>query len=562
MKKTITHLTKKMQDKYTERNRKPSDRSSTESASEIMENFNEQKVKFKKQPRYEYSRQTHLAFDGIDHKNLSQREWEKLPENKKLELLQQIENNISTIQNRNVRKIIYEAWKKKGIIGEYIFDDPDNIHLYNINNATKTIETIIHEGTHALIDDAVLGKKDKIFLVSKIDSETLSAIVSGRDIIYNHFSHLGNKSIEFNLLYYEEQLARYESYIHLINWIISITDESDQIKNELINNVLLSAVNYYIYCYEIEKQFGKYNDETTNIDFNKFKNKFRLNEIFEITNINMEPIEQYFKNCMNQILKTNGFNEMSSFSPYYLPNMIDNINKAKQKNELDSYTWRETNIQQNISNINLSPEEEYEQLSSETKYIINEIIYYKSHADQIQNIAIKNVIYPEFEDEIERLGPNSKLYKYFHCDSKSGWAGFNIVENVKKAMKWKVEDPKLYQRIIDYYEYKKEEIEKFSNDIAIILSLYKFSPELRQRFREWGIEDLIEFLGIKEHTLIYGDVPNRYKKIKEELWITTNKPSKITPTEIAIHFLKSNKTLQDLIYYIKSQNLTHNILIK
>lgn len=234
--------------------------------------------------------------------------------------------------------------------------------------------------------------------------------------------------------------------------------------------------------------------------------------------------------------------------------------KQNKKNELDSYTWRETNIQQNISNINLSPEEEYEQLSSETKYIINQIIYYKSHANQIQNIAIKNVIYPEFKNEIEKLGHNSQLYKYFHCDSKSGWAGFNIVENVKKAMKWKVEDPKLYQRIIDYYEYKKEEIKKFSNDIAIILSLYKFSPELRKRFREIGIEDLIKFLGIEEDGAMFGDIPNKYKKIKEELWITTNKPSEITPTEIAIHFLKSSNTLQDLINYAKNQNLTSNKL--
>lgn len=108
---------------------------------------------------------------------------------------------------------------------EYIFENPNVIYLYKINDIAKIIETIIHEGTPALFDDAVLGKKDNIFLVSKIDSSVLSEIVSSHDIIHNHFVHLGMKSIEFNILYYVEQLARYESYIHFLNGIRFIPNQ-------------------------------------------------------------------------------------------------------------------------------------------------------------------------------------------------------------------------------------------------------------------------------------------------------------------------------------------------
>ena len=176
--------------------------------------------------------------------------------------------------------------------------------------------------------------------------------------------------------------------------------------------------------------------------------------------------------------------------------------------------------------------------------------------NQIQNIAIINLIYPEFAEEIEKLGPDSKLYKFFHCDEKSGWAGFNIIENVKYAMHWEVEDINLYNRIISFYEEKKEEIEQFANAIAVILSLCKYSPEFRTKFEELGVKDLIQFLGVKEHTLAYGDVPNRYKKIKEQLGIVSTNPSEITPKVITEHFLNSSggDVLKILIAYVQQKN--------
>ena len=491
-------------------------------------------------------------FQGIDFKILLQTEWEKLSDELKLGMLQQIENNIASIQNRNPRKLLYKREEKK-IEGEYIFENPEYIYLYKISDVGKIIETIIHEGTHALVDDAVLGKKDNIFLVSKINSDILSEIVSSRDIIHNHFAHLGSKSIEFNLLYYEEQLARYESYIHFINGINSIPNEYISIKNELSNKVLLSAVNYYIYCYKVEMQYGKYNEEEGKISFKDFNDKFRINKLFKVTNIELTGIEQYFISMMKRILKNNGYSENIDIYPNYSSKVVNSIGQAKIKNNADINSYNSEGLfNPSVDDIDY----EYEQLSNETKYLINQIIYYQSHVDQIQNIAIRNLIYPVFADEIERLGPDSKIYKYFHCVKGSGWAGYNIVENVKYAMNWKVEDLDLYQRIIAFYETKREKVEQFANAIAFILSLYKCSPEFRIKFEELGVNDLIEFLGVKEHILAYGDVLNKYKRIKEQLRIVSSNSREITPKTITEHFLNSSgaDVLEDLINYVKQEN--------
>ena len=480
-------------------------------------------------------------FQGIDFKMLSQTKWEKLPDELKLRMLQQIENNIALIQNRNPRKLLYKREEEyiegeyiegEYIEGEYIFGTPEYIHLYKINDIGGIIETIIHEGTHALVDDAVLGKKDTIFLVSKIDSDILSEIVSSRGIIYNHFAHLGNKSIEFNLLYYEEQLARYESYIHFINGINSIPNEFISIKNELLNKVFLRAARYYIYCYKVEMHFGKYNDEERKISFEHFTDIFGINELFKVTNIDLSEIEQYFISMMKQILKNNGYSESIDIYPRYSSEVVDSIRQTKIKKY------------------------EYEQLPDETKYFINQIIYYQSHFDQIQNIAIRTLIYPVFANEIEKLGPDSKIYKLFHCVKGFGWTGYNIVESVKYAMNWKVEDLDLYQRVIAFYETKREEVEQFADSISIILSLYKCSPEFRIRFEELGVNNLLEFLGAKEHILMYGNVPNKYKRIKEQLGIVSTNPREITPKTITEHFLNSSgaDVLKVLIDYIKQKN--------
>ena len=80
-------------------------------------------------------------------------------------------------------------------------------------------------------------------------------------------------------------------------------------------------------------------------------------------------------------------------------------------------------------------------------------------------------------------------------------------------------------------------------------------PEFRIKFEELGISDLLGFLGVKEHILMYGDVPNKYSSIKEQLGIVSTNPREITPKTIIEYFLNSSgaDVLKVLIDYVKQE---------
>ena len=71
-----------------------------------------------------------------------------------------------------------------------------------------------------------------------------------------------------------------------------------------------------------------------------------------------------------------------------------------------------------------------------------------------------------------------------------------------------------------------------------------------------GVNDLLEFFDVKEHNLVYGDVPNRYKRIKKQLGIVSTNSREITPKTITEHFLNSSgaDVLKVLINYVKQEN--------
>lgn len=141
-------------------------------------------------------------FENLDLDLFYQPIWAKLTTKEKLKILQQIENNMSVIQSRDSREIVYVCKNKKlCYFGMYNPLYPNNIYVYTINDLSSTFDTIVHEGIHALIDDVINEKTKKIHLITKINPTDLTKAISVENTIRSYYSDFERKIELFDLLF-------------------------------------------------------------------------------------------------------------------------------------------------------------------------------------------------------------------------------------------------------------------------------------------------------------------------------------------------------------------------
>ena len=270
-------------------------------------------------------------FDNIPIEYLLQGNWEQLSDAERIQILQQFDTNISKVQNRDPRKIIYDP-REGTVFGEYLYDYPDRLFMYKIDNPVGALVGIIHEGTHALVDDAVLGKKDHINLSCAVNPDDLIQILSAKDIIYSYFNDPtnGDSIKQFNLCYFEEQIAYYESYIHLIEGIMEISGNND-LKIQILNGVLLEASYYYTERELLERVLGSYEDSEALLPYENHTQAFKEVEDFKISRLDRSGAEKYLKYMINQTRNHNGYGGEMDIVPSCSDISVAIIKAAKRR---------------------------------------------------------------------------------------------------------------------------------------------------------------------------------------------------------------------------------------
>lgn len=221
-------------------------------------------------------------------------EFKNLPITSKQKLLQEFENELAHFQGRDARSLIFPK-KNKGSNGEFKFDEPNNIYVYNIDDVEpiKILETITHEGCHCLTYDFYSKpQKDKKYnfkLICKYDEKKLSKEKKLIDLIYNLASKLDSQDgfylMSFNLCFYEEQLARTETLYYLMHKIISELENCENKDLEILNqarqNLIDNFKTYKFYADLLSKYYEQLIEYiNNNKDYTTFYSS-KIKKIFE-----------------------------------------------------------------------------------------------------------------------------------------------------------------------------------------------------------------------------------------------------------------------------------------
>ena len=186
--------------------------------------------------------------------------------------------------------------------------------------------------------------------------------------------------------------------------------------------------------------------------------------------------------------------------------------------------------------------DEYDLLNTEVKDFVKFILRIYSHGkSDLINLYIKNNIYPVFKEEIDK-DKNGETYRFFN--ENKGWAGFNIVENIKYSLNWKQEEEQLMKKIIKYYEDNKE---KYEGQIAASAVIIAASKDKNNIFRDTLIQNGIDLELINQifgtQDDYYGsfDYKKRWKEIRKYILPNDTEPRTLTSNDI----LKSVLSMSD-----------------
>lgn len=177
--------------------------------------------------------------------------------------------------------------------------------------------------------------------------------------------------------------------------------------------------------------------------------------------------------------------------------------------------------------------DEYDLLNMEVKDYVEFILRIYAHGkSDLMNLYIKNNIYPIFKEEIDK-DKNGETYRFFH-DNK-GWAGFNIVENIKYSLNRKPKEEPLMKRIIQYYEDNKD---KFEGQIAASAVIIAASKDKNNVFGDTLIQSGIDsklinqVFGTKEDYYGSFDYKKRWKEIRKYILPNDTEPRTLTSNAI------------------------------
>ena len=137
----------------------------------------------------------------------------------KIEILQSIEHLQSTQnQHRQERKIMLTDKNeecKEYASAQYNFTTPNLIFVRKIDNPIEAIISVIHEGIHAMFDDAFNGRISECYIHFKIDKKELCFQRKYKNDIYNHFFQTQHVRL-FELCYIEEEITHKEAKCYFL----------------------------------------------------------------------------------------------------------------------------------------------------------------------------------------------------------------------------------------------------------------------------------------------------------------------------------------------------------
>ena len=165
--------------------------------------------------------------------------WDRMPEKKKLQRMQDFENMIARFQGRKPRKISIkpnqEILESIGAdrLPEAYYCRSDSEHLYIFDlkaPALDILKDIIHEGFHAYIHDFITGKVKTLKTFSKLDAEKFFIEEENLPVIHEEFASRELMPL-FDSFYVEERVNYAENSIYLVKQIMdSIESVNDAIR--------------------------------------------------------------------------------------------------------------------------------------------------------------------------------------------------------------------------------------------------------------------------------------------------------------------------------------------
>lgn len=215
--------------------------------------------------------------------------WSKIDDNAKIKLLEELEKLMAQVQQRTAREIVQTADNKycmAGVNAQYNFGMPNQIYVRKTDSGFESALSIIHEGIHAMYDDAFNGKIEAAHSFENVNAKKLTGYRKNRSIIHNHFKNNQNPKLGllFDLCYIEEHIAHRDSKLYLIELI------GTYVKNKLKDFQSKSSCkeklyNFYKHIFERESDRllylknaetdskTNYDLELTKIDYKVFEDK-------------------------------------------------------------------------------------------------------------------------------------------------------------------------------------------------------------------------------------------------------------------------------------------------
>lgn len=217
--------------------------------------------------------------------------WANLTDSDRISLLQLLENKMAEIQKRHARTVCQT--NDINLCGnnanaQYNFESPDFLYVRNLNSGFESALSVIHEGIHAMYDDAFRNKISDVYTYRKINVNNLVFERTNKNIIYNHFVYKNNNcKLLFNLCYIEEEITHLDSKCFLLQLITEyVNNQPNDIKNmDFIRQLFCfyellfkEEASRLINIKQIETQYKtNYQAELKIINYEKYADKKEVN---------------------------------------------------------------------------------------------------------------------------------------------------------------------------------------------------------------------------------------------------------------------------------------------
>jgi hypothetical protein len=265
--------------------------------------------------------------------------WIKLTKEEKIEKLQRLEDKMAHIQKRESRVVVETVDSNfcgDNADAQYNFEHPEKMFIRNIQSGFDSALSIIHEGIHAMYDDAFNGRINSVISYIKIDKKDIFRERINKNIIFNHFSHKGEKClIIFQLHYVEEKIAHFDSKCYMLLLLeeyvksISKSERNQMFFQNLFKfyeKIFICELNRILYIKNISNQMNiDYNEELKVIDYSAYEDKKeKINK--PVISYGSSSIQSHFSSQMN-VFK-------NIYSPLKVRDCDSNIEKFSNNFEL------------------------------------------------------------------------------------------------------------------------------------------------------------------------------------------------------------------------------------